>query len=91
MAPLDTNTWLLLGVIAGIVVLVFLYVLAAHYRHQTTLHDLKLQVQVVRREFAERLAREREQQILVVAPVKETGHGLAGSVGNNSMQQRAAA
>lgn len=77
MAPFSTDAWLLIGAFSVICLLAFLYSLSALYRDQTKLHDLKLRVHDLRREYAERLARERAEEIIEVAEV--VGHIKPGA------------
>jgi hypothetical protein len=58
VAPLGQDAWLLIGCVAGICLLSFLYALATLYRDQTTVHDLKVRVHELRRDYTERIARQ---------------------------------
>lgn len=58
MAPLGQDAWILVGVVAGICLLSFLYALATLYRDATTVHDLKVRVHQLRRDYTERVARQ---------------------------------
>ena len=61
MAPFSVDAWLVVGAISVICLLSFFYALATLYRDQTKLHDLKVQVHQLRREYAERVARQRAE------------------------------
>jgi hypothetical protein len=61
VAPFSVDAWVWLGAVGVICLLAFLYALATLYRDQTRLHDLKVQVHRLRREYVERLARQRAE------------------------------
>ncbi len=71
MAPFTSETWILLGAVGAVCLLSFLYALATLYRDQTKLHELKMRVHTLRREYAERMAIERSEEIIEVAEVRK--------------------
>ena len=89
MAPLSTDAWLILAAVAIICVLTFLYALATLYRDQTRLHDLKVRVHDLRREYSERLARQHAEQIMDALPSQAPAARTAPA--NNAERPRAAA
>lgn len=51
------ETWVLMGIVAVACVLGCLHALASYYREHTRLHDLRIRIIDLRREYAERLAK----------------------------------
>lgn len=66
MVHFDLNTWLVLVLVAAACVTGILYTLATHYRNETNLQDLRVQVHALRHAFAERLRLEREDEVVEV-------------------------
>lgn len=56
MASLSPETWVLLGVVAGLAVIAILYILAAQAREQVMTHDLKRRVHELHEQYTSRLA-----------------------------------
>jgi hypothetical protein len=75
MAPFSLETWLVLAGLGALCVIAFLHALASQYREQTNLHDLKMRVHDLRREYAERMAREAAEEIIEVEPVVAPASG----------------
>lgn len=56
MATFSDEAWYLIALVASVSVLASLHSLGAFYREQTRVHDLKVRVQELRRQYKKRLA-----------------------------------
>jgi hypothetical protein len=56
MTSFSPETWVLLGVVAGLAVIAILYIFAAQAREQVMTHDLKRRVHELHEQYTNRLA-----------------------------------
>lgn len=56
MATFSSEAWYLIAAVAAIAMLASLHSLSVYYREQTKVHDLKIRVQELRRQYKKRLA-----------------------------------
>ena len=94
VAPFSVDAWILLGAVGLICLLSFLYALATLYRDQTRLHDLKVQVHQLRREYVARLARQRaeaEGELVADDPPAPSSTPFPSPAPTQAEHQRAAA
>ena len=75
MSSFAAETWVLIGLVAAACMLGCLHVLAAYYREHTRLHDLRVRIVQLRRDYADRIAR-----MNAVVDVDEDGNEIVQPV-----------